>query len=73
VFGHEGGRREAAALGVTLLAEIPLVAELRASMDRGEPVVVADPSSLIAGAFGTIAAQVAAKLEAGHRPGAGAS
>jgi len=73
VFGHEGGRREAAALGVALLAEIPLVPELRASMDRGEPVVVSDPSSPVAGAFGTIAAQVAAKLEAGHRPGAGAS
>jgi hypothetical protein len=42
-------------------------------MDRGEPLVVADPSSPVASAFGTIAAQVAAKLEAGHRPAAGAS
>jgi ATP-binding protein involved in chromosome partitioning len=73
VFGHEGGRREAAALGVALLAEIPLVPALRESMDRGAPVVVADPSSPVAAAFGTIAAEVAARLAADDRSGAGAS
>ena len=72
LFGHEGGRREAAALGVVLLAQIPLVPALRESMDRGAPVVVADPSSPVAAAFDTIAAQVAAKLVAGERPGVGA-
>jgi ATP-binding protein involved in chromosome partitioning len=73
VFGHEGGRREAAALGVALLAEIPLVPALRESMDRGAPVVVADPSSPVAAAFDAIAAQVAEKLAASERPGVGAS
>ena len=72
LFGHGGGRREAAALGVVLLAQIPLVPALRESMDRGAPVVVADPSSPVAAAFDTIAAQVAAKLMAGERPGVGA-
>jgi len=65
VFGREGGRREAAALGVELLGEIPLVAEIRASMDRGAPVVVADPSSPAAAMFRGIAAKVMAALERG--------
>ncbi len=65
VFGYEGGRREAAALGVALLAEIPLVPELRASMDRGTPLVIAEPASPVAAAFDAVAAQVAAALQGG--------
>ena len=63
VFGHGGGRREAAALGVPFLGEIPLISEIRASMDRGAPVVVADPSSPATATFHAIAAEVAAALE----------
>jgi len=63
VFGHGGGRREAEALGVELLGEIPLIPEIRASMDRGAPVVVADPSSAPAEAFAAIAAKVATALD----------
>src|SRR6266850_5581711 len=33
VFGRGGGRREAEALGVPFLGEIPLISEIRASMD----------------------------------------
>jgi len=73
LFGHEGGRREAEALGVALLAEIPLVPALREGMDRGTPVVVGDPSSPVAAAFAAIATQVASKLAAGDRPGVGTS
>lgn len=64
-FGHEGGRREATALGVEFLGEIPLVTEIRASMDRGAPVVVADPSGTAAAMFCEIAAKVVAGLERG--------
>src|SRR5262249_24487040 len=71
LFGHEGGRREAAALGVELLAQIPVVTELRASMDRGAPIVVADPSGPVSAAFHTIAATVATALERGTQPGVG--
>ena len=67
VFGHQGGRREAAALGVELLAEIPLVPELRARMDRGAPIVIADATSPVTVAFQAIAAKVAAALEDGAR------
>ncbi len=72
VFGHEGGRREAATLGVELLAEIPLVPELRASMDRGAPLVIADATSPVTVVFQAIAAKVAAALEGGGRTREGA-
>jgi ATP-binding protein involved in chromosome partitioning len=66
VFGHGGGQREAAALGVEFLGEIPLVPELRASMDRGAPIVVAQPASAVTGVFHAIAAKVASALERGE-------
>jgi ATP-binding protein involved in chromosome partitioning len=64
MFGSGGGRREAAALGVPLLAEIPLVPEVRACMDRGEPIVVADPEGVVAVSFGRLAAATLDALEA---------
>ena len=65
LFGSEGGRHEAEALGVELLAELPLVQEIRASMDRGAPVVVADPGSTSAAAFRALGEKVVAALERG--------
>jgi ATP-binding protein involved in chromosome partitioning len=63
IFGHEGGRREAEALGVEFLGELPLLAEIRASMDRGAPIVVADPASTAAAAFRELASRVVTALE----------
>lgn len=63
IFGHEGGLREAEALGVELLGQIPLLAEIRAGMDRGAPVVVADGGGAAAAAFHAIAAKVVVALE----------
>jgi ATP-binding protein involved in chromosome partitioning len=45
LFGVGGGQRLAEELGVPLLGEIPLQAGLTDAADRGEPVVVAAPSS----------------------------
>jgi ATP-binding protein involved in chromosome partitioning len=45
VFGSGGGARLAAELGVPLLGEIPLDAELRRSADDGVPHVLADDST----------------------------
>jgi ATP-binding protein involved in chromosome partitioning len=67
LFGREGGRREAAALGVPFLGEIALVPEIRASMDRGAPIVVAEPASPVTATFHAIAARVASALERGER------
>ncbi len=63
IFGHGGGRREAAELGVPFLGEIPLVPELRASMDAGRPLVAADPGHEVAQRFADVAAQVVATLD----------
>jgi ATP-binding protein involved in chromosome partitioning len=67
VFGREGGRREAAALGVEFLGEIPLVAEICASMDRGAPMVLVDPASPVGAAFAAIAEKVMSALERGDQ------
>jgi ATP-binding protein involved in chromosome partitioning len=45
LFGVGGGQRLAEDLGVPLLGEIPQQAGLTDAADRGEPVVVAAPSS----------------------------
>jgi ATP-binding protein involved in chromosome partitioning len=63
VFGHGGGRREAHELGIDFLGEIPLVAEVRAGMDRGTPVVAADPGHPVSVVFAEIAAKVEGALE----------
>ena len=51
IFGDGGAKAEALALGVPLLAEIPLDIALRQACDDGKPVVVSAPDSLAAKAF----------------------
>jgi ATP-binding protein involved in chromosome partitioning len=63
IFGSEGGRREADALGMRLLGSLPLVGDLRASMDRGVPLVVDQPQHPISAAFSDIASQIVTMLE----------
>jgi ATP-binding protein involved in chromosome partitioning len=41
IFGHGGGRAEAARQGIPFLGEIPLFTEIREGGDRGLPVVMA--------------------------------
>jgi ATP-binding protein involved in chromosome partitioning len=64
IFGAAGGRREAESLGVPLLGSIPLVGELRASMDRGTPLVVSQPDHPVAKLFVDIAGRVVNALPA---------
>jgi ATP-binding protein involved in chromosome partitioning len=45
IFGEGGGQEAADTLGVPLLAQIPLVPDLRAGGDVGAPIVVTDPDS----------------------------
>jgi ATP-binding protein involved in chromosome partitioning len=44
IFGSGGGEREAARLGVALLAQIPLEMELRESGDKGLPLAFSEPN-----------------------------
>ena len=62
LFGHGGARREAAALGVPFLGEVPLLLEVREAADRGTPIVAAAPDSPAARAYRAIADAVWARL-----------
>ena len=62
VFGQGGARAEAERLGVDVLGDLPLDASVRQGGDAGLPVVLADPDSATAVAFGHIAASVCSKL-----------
>ncbi|WP_174581758.1 Mrp/NBP35 family ATP-binding protein [Candidatus Methylacidithermus pantelleriae] len=65
IFGSGGGRREAARLGVPLLAEIPLEIPLRESGDQGVPIVLLDPEAPSSCAFREAAKKVIDILEGG--------
>jgi ATP-binding protein involved in chromosome partitioning len=55
IFGSGGGEREAARLGVPLLAQIPLEMDVRESGDKGVPLTFSDPESQTARLFYQIA------------------
>ncbi len=55
VFGHGGVAKEAEALGVPLLAEVPLDLQIRLASDGGAPIVVTQPDSAQAQAFHAVA------------------
>lgn len=42
IFGHGGARQKADALGIPLLAEVPLTMGLRQASDKGEPIKMYD-------------------------------
>ena len=58
LFGHGGARREAEALGVPFLGEIPLLLDVRTAGDAGTPIVASAPGSPAAQAFTAIANRV---------------
>jgi ATP-binding protein involved in chromosome partitioning len=62
LFGEGGGRELAEQLGVPLLGQIPLVPELRAGADIGEPIVVSRPDDPAARAFVAIAERLEVEL-----------
>ncbi|MFM1767762.1 MAG: hypothetical protein RJA22_291 [Verrucomicrobiota bacterium] len=62
IFGHGGGRQEAARQGVPFLGEVPLYTEIRAGGDEGRPVVVSHPAEPPGEAFLQIARQLQASL-----------
>jgi ATP-binding protein involved in chromosome partitioning len=55
LFGARGGQDLAEELGVPLLAQIPLVPELREGGDVGRPIVVTDPDGEVAQVFRALA------------------
>jgi ATP-binding protein involved in chromosome partitioning len=62
IFGHGGGRRMAEALGLKMLGEVPLDAELPSAGDNGRVAVMAAPNTPAARALRDAARRVAAEL-----------
>ena len=60
IFGEGGGAALAEQHGVELLVQIPILPEMRAGADRGEPVSVSAPGSDAAEAFDHLARWIAA-------------
>ena len=59
IFGAGGGQEAADTLGVPLLAQVPLVPDLREGGDEGRPIVVSDPDSPAGAALREAARKVA--------------
>ena len=55
IFGHGGGRQEAARQNVPFLGEVPIFTEIREGGDRGMPIVVSTPNHAAGRAFIQIA------------------
>jgi ATP-binding protein involved in chromosome partitioning len=63
VFGTGGGIVIAEKLGTSLLGQVPLIPEIRAGGDVGEPIVVSNPTSHAAAVFREIAETLLARLK----------
>jgi ATP-binding protein involved in chromosome partitioning len=63
LFGAGGGIVTAEKLGTTLLGQVPLMPEIRAGGDAGEPIVVSEPASKAAAVFREIAEILLARLK----------
>jgi ATP-binding protein involved in chromosome partitioning len=62
LFGAGGGEQLATRLGVPLIAQVPLVPELRAGADAGSPIVASDPDGEAGRVFARIAETVDVEL-----------
>ncbi|MBW8864389.1 MAG: Mrp/NBP35 family ATP-binding protein [Verrucomicrobia bacterium] len=63
IFGHGGGKEEAARQNVPFLGEIPLFTEIREGGDRGMPITVSTPNHPAGKAFIQIADTVRKNLK----------
>ncbi len=64
IFSHGGARREAEALGIEFLGEVPLHIDIRETSDSGRPIVVSQPDSEHARTYQAIANRVWEKVSA---------
>jgi ATP-binding protein involved in chromosome partitioning len=63
IFSHGGAKRESEKLGIDFLGEIPLDIVIRETSDKGEPIVVSDPSSIHSTTYLDIADKIWAKID----------
>lgn len=62
IFGAGGGEKMCAEYGVDFLGGLPLTMAIRQQADSGQPTVVADPDSEVAGIYRAIARKVAIRV-----------
>ena len=62
IFGHGGGKGEAARQNLAFLGEVPIFTEIREAGDRGVPIVVSAPNHPAGKAFVQIAEALREKL-----------
>lgn len=62
IFGAGGGERMAEQYQVPFLGALPLDIRIREETDKGEPTVIAEPNSRIAGLYRDIARRASARL-----------
>jgi ATP-binding protein involved in chromosome partitioning len=62
IFGHGGGERLAADLGIPFLGGVPIYQPIREGSDRGVPLVISEPNSPAAQAFMAVAERAAAQV-----------
>jgi len=62
IFGRGGGERTAVAMEVPFLGRVPIYEPIRRGGDAGQPLVIAEPGSLAARAFVSVAEQTAAQV-----------
>ena len=68
IFGHGGGEKLAADMGVPFLGRLPIYQPIREGSDTGVPLVVAEPGSSASRAFLTVAERTAAQVSiAAHK------
>jgi len=60
LFGEGGGQQLADELEVPLIAQVPLIPDLREGGDTGLPITITNPSSEVAGVFEAIAKRIEA-------------
>ncbi len=70
LFGEGGGQRTADSLGTVLLGQVPLVPEIRAGGDQGQPIVVSAPSSVAAEVFRSIGESLWTHIQRVPKPAA---
>ena len=68
IFGHGGGEGLASTMNVPFLGRLPVYQAIREGSDAGVPLVVAEPASVAAKAFLTVAERTAAQVSiAAHK------
>jgi ATP-binding protein involved in chromosome partitioning len=68
IFGHGGGEALASAMQVPFLGRLPIYQPIREGSDNGVPLIAAEPGSIAARAFMTVAERTAAQVSiAAHK------